>query len=567
MLITETIKTTIGKALTELDISYDGDINLEHPRELSHGDYSTNIAMVLAKIEGKNPQDLANLIVDKMNIANFSNSSLVTIKNGFINIRIRPSFFERELKKISEQGEHYGWNTSWEGKKILVEHSSPNLFKPFHIGHMMNNTVGEAMARLAKTSGANVTIVSYPSDVSLGIAKAVWQFMEHGIEKLDEFTTIPEKMAFLGTCYAEGTQAYDADPELEKRVREITQDIYEHRDTEAYAAYKIGRDLNLEYFIKMTARLGSEFDGLIFESEAGLEGKQIVLDNVPNVYTESNGAVIYTGEQDGLHTRVFINKDGNPTYESKDVGLIKLKFERYSPDMSVIITDSEQTPYFQVMLASAGKVHPEWKEKTNHKSHGRMQFKGEKMSSRLGNTPLVADILDVVNEEVYARSGERELNEKQADVISIAALKYTILRTQAGKNINFDPETSLSFEGDSGPYLQYTYARSGSLIQKAFDLGIDITDERPEHWETIDLERYIYRFREVVELSFNELQPHYVVTYITELAQLFNSWYANTKIVDVDDETSGYKLALTRATAQVIKNGLWILGIEAPESM
>jgi arginyl-tRNA synthetase len=196
-----------------------------------------------------------------------------------------------------------------------------------------------------------------------------------------------------------------------------------------------------------------------------------------------------------------------------------------------------------------------------------MSFKGEKMSSRLGNTPLIADILDVVNNEVYERSGERKLSQDQADMISIAAVKYTILRTQAGKNINFDPETSLSFEGDSGPYLQYTYARSQSMLRKAADLEIIVDTNRPEDWETTDIERYLYRYPIMVEQAFKDLAPHMVVTYITKLAQLFNSWYAQGKIVDVNDETSGYKLALTDAVSQTIKNGLWILGIDAPEEM
>jgi arginyl-tRNA synthetase len=212
-------------------------------------------------------------------------------------------------------------------------------------------------------------------------------------------------------------------------------------------------------------------------------------------------------------------------------------------------------------------VNQEWQDKTIHKTHGRMQFKGEKMSSRLGNTPIVSDILDAVNEEVYARAGERKLSESQADMISIAAVKYAVLRTQAGKNINFDPETSLSFEGDSGPYLQYTYARSQSMLRKAGELNISINSERPNDWQTTDIERVLYRYPIVVEQSFKDLAPHTVVTYITELAQLFNSWYGNTKIVDADDQTSGYKLALTDAVSQTIKNGLWILGIDAPSEM
>ena len=565
MNITDIIKSAIESALASLNISHDKEITIEHPRELSHGDFATNIAMVLAKVEGKNPRELAEAISEKISAPEIA--SVEIAGPGFINIRLSDEFLSSEIKIIQDKGDFYGWNESWKGKRILVEHSSPNLFKPFHIGHMMNNTVGESMARLCKSSGADVSMISYPSDVSLGIGKAVWQLLQYGVSKLDEYQTLAEKMTFLGRCYSEGTQAYIDDENIEPRVREITQEIYEHRDTAAYDAYKIGRDLNLEYFIRMTARLGSTFDGFIFESEAGIVGKKLVQENTPSIYTQSGVSTIYEGEQDGLHTRVFINKEGNPTYEAKDTGLMQLKFERYNPDLSVFITDDQQGPYFQVVKKAAGKINPTWEEKTLHKTHGRMSFKGTKMSSRLGNTPIVSDILDTVNEEVYARAGDRELSQEQADMISIAAVKYTVLRTQSGKNINFDPETSLSFEGDSGPYLQYTYARSQSMLRKAAEEGIIINSNRPDDWETTDIERILYRYSLVLEQSFVGLAPHTVVTYITELAQLFNSWYGNTKIVDTNDSTSPYKLALTQSVAQVIKNGLWILGIDAPNEM
>lgn len=568
MLITHTLAQSIQQALNELGISYSEGILLEHPRDLAHGDYATNIAMVLANKEGTNPRELADKIAEKITEQNHPDIAGVEVAGpGFINIRLSDDFFMRELEVIAKNEDTYGHNSSQEGKRIVVEHSSPNLFKPFHIGHMMNNTVGESIARLCKTTGAEVTVISYPSDVSLGIGKAVWQLLQYGIEKLDEYKTLAEKIQFLGKCYAEGTQAFIDNENIEPRVREITQDIYEHRDTPAYRAYQIGRDLNLEYFIEMTARLGSTFDGYIFESEAGKIGKEIVLEHVGKVYTKSDEAIIYEGEQDGLHTRVFINKDGNPTYEAKDTGLLKLKFDRYNPDQSIFVTDSEQAPYFKVVITAAGKINPEWEEKTIHATHGRMQFKGEKMSSRLGNTPLVSDIINTVNEEVIEKSGDRKLSPEQTDMISIAAIKYAVLRTQAGKNINFDPDTSLSFEGDSGPYLQYTYARIQSILNKGLGLSIDISIARPENWETIDIERYLYRFPEIIALSYRELQPHHVATYITELAQLFNSWYAQEKIVDAGDESSGYKMALANAVGQVVKNGLWVLGISAPTEM
>lgn len=603
MKISEKIKQSIQSALSELDISYDGNITLEHPRELSHGDFATNIAMAVFAIEQKrkkelvkdvypnenikresiinnikildskltNPRELAKSIAEKITSPEIA--SVEVAGPGFINIKLSDEVLSEEIATIFEKGDFYGWNENQKGKKILVEHSSPNLFKPFHIGHMMNNTVGESMTRLCRTTGADVSMISYPSDVSLGIGKAVWQFLQYGISKIDEYETLEEKMTFLGRCYSEGTKAFDDNENIEPRVREITQDIYEHRDTVAYDAYKIGRDLNLEYFIKMTAELGSAFDGFIFESEAGILGKKIVKKNTPSVYTESNFAYIFEpSESDleqnkSLHTRVFINKDGNPTYEAKDTGLLKLKFDRYNPDLSIFVTDDQQGPYFQVVGTAAGKINLDWEQKTIHKTHGRMQFKGEKMSSRLGNTPLVSDILDVVKSEVIERSGERNLSQDQIDMIAVASVKYAVLRNQAGKNINFDPETSLSFEGDSGPYLQYTYARSWSMLRKALDVGIMVDPVKPEKWETTDIEKYLYRYPEVVASAFDDLAPHYVVTYITELAQLFNSWYGNTKIVDVDDETSGYKLAITQSVAQIIKNALWILGIEAPEEM
>lgn len=439
---------------------------------------------------------------------------------------------------------------------------------------MMNNTIGESIVRLVKNGGAETTALSYPSDVSLGIGKAVWKLLEYGVEKLDELETLEEKVAFLGTCYAEGTQTLKEHPEYEPRVRVITQDIYEHRDTEAYRAYLKGKELNLQYFVKMTSLLGSHFDDYIFESEAGKVGVEIVRAWIGKVFKESDGAIVFEPseedvEQDPqLHTRVFINKDGNPTYEAKDLGLLKLKFERYDPDTSIFVTDNEQGPYFRVVSYVAGKIQPEWREKTVHLTHGRMTFKGEKMSSRLGNTPLVSEMLDVVKELVYERAKEKDaLSDEDATKIAIAALKYVILRTQIGKSVNFDPDTSLSFEGDSGPYLLYTYARAKSVLRKAEEQGISYkVSELPSGWKTTSLEKILAQYQEHTISALESYSPHIIVNYATELAQTFNSWYGNTRIL-TEEEATPYRLALVEATSIVIKNALYILGIETLEKM
>jgi len=571
----EKIETLFKTAIEELGYSTEN-LTIERPKILDHGDYASPFALSIAKQEKKNPREIAEQIVEKLKengLPPFIQSFSVE-GPGFINITLSPSFFLSTVREIQQKRENYGKHDTLRGKKILIEHSSPNLFKPFHIGHMMNNTVGESIVRLVKNGNAKTTVLSYPSDVSLGIGKAVWKLLDYGIETLGNYETLEEKVAFLGTCYAEGTQAMKEHPSLEKEIREITQDIYEHRDTEAYRAYLKGKELNLQYFVKMTSLLGSQFDDYIFESEAGKVGAEIVKEWVGKVLKESDGAIIFEPNEDDiqqdpqLHTRVFINKDGNPTYEAKDLGLLKLKFERYNPDSSIFVTDNEQGPYFRVVSHVAGKIQPEWKEKTVHLTHGRMTFKGEKMSSRLGNTPLVSEMLNVVKELVYERAKEKDiLSEDDASTIAIAALKYVILRTQIGKSVNFDPETSLSFEGDSGPYLLYTYARAKSVLRKAEEQGISYEiDELPSEWETTKLEKILTHYQGHTISALESYSPHIIVNYAMELAQTFNSWYGNTRIL-TEEEATPYRLALVEATSIVIKNALHLLGIKTLEKM
>lgn len=564
--IIEILKGLVRDALEKLNIEADK-IMLDHPTELSHGDYSTNVAMILAKVTKTNPIALAESIASE--IPKHEMIESVTAAAGFVNFHLAPKFFQLEIGKILAQTSSFGNSNIYAGKHILVEHSSPNLFKPFHVGHVMNNSIGESVARLAIASGARVTKMSYPSDVSLGIGKAVWALLEHGVAELEQLPNLSDKLAFLGTCYVEGTKAYDENPSIMRRVKEITEMIYERTPGVEYDAYTAGKDITLQYFLDITERLGSKFDDFVYESEAGDVGKKIVLQNLgkpgrSGIFEESENAVIYKGEADGLHTRVFINAEGYPTYEAKDIGLLWLKFERYNPDISILVTDREQARYYEVVLAAAGKIEKSWQEKTLHKTHGRMSFKGKKMSSRLGGFPTAADVLETVLEEVREHS---ELNGEEADAVAIGALKFTILKTMAGKDINFDPETSLSFEGDSGPYLQYTNARINSVLEKALEAGFVPKAEKTVEDLPSDVEKLVTRFPGVVELAISEWAPHHLATYLLGLARAFNSWYGNTKLVDPENRNTGYNLALAKSVGIVIQNGLQLLGIKSPERM
>jgi len=530
---------------------------VEQPGDLSYGDYATNVALVLSKQLALSPRAVAETLVEAIETAKPAEISDISIAGpGFINFVLSKEFFAGTVNHILEKNRYWGSSMIHVGKKILVEHSSPNLFKPFHIGHAMNNTIGESLVQLARFSGADVATTSFPSDISLGVAKAVFILLENKSETLT--------IEMLGDAYVQGTARYADDESIHVRVKEIADNLYAQTPSDEWDLYQKCKTFNIAYFENIvTNKLGSTFDFYIYESEAGIVGSEIVKDNTPAVFTESEGAIVYVPEEGrkDINTSVFINSQGNPTYEAKDIGLLNMKFDRVHPDVSLFVTDNQQVPHFTAVLDAAKKINPVWAQNSVHIHHGRMSFKGQKMSSRLGGVPLAETLIETVGEEVKERA--RDISDASVDAIAIAAIKFSILRAAAGKDINFDPETSLSFEGDSGPYLQYSTVRANSILAKTETVPVATL---PENWNTTMLEKQLVHFPELVERAIGEWSPHFVVTYLLELAQTFNSWYAHTKIIDETKE-SAYKLALTKAFAQTMQNGLTLLGIKVPEKM
>lgn len=540
MSIQETIKALIQSA-----VGADVPLVLEHPADLAHGDYSCNIAMQQARVVGKNPRELAEEMVSK--IPEHPSIAKVEVAGpGFVNFYLSEAYLAEQVAAVLERGDSWGSGGLHSGKKILIEKSAPNLFKPFHVGHLLNISIGESLSRITKFAGAEVVDVAYPSDISLGVAKALW-WLRHG--QYEEEMTVN----FLGRAYVEGTKAYEDDESAKAAILEINKQLNE--DSSTVPEYAPGRALNLEYFKSITARLGSVFDGYFFESESGKVGKELILADTKGVFTESDGAIVFKGEEYGLHTRVFITSLGLPVYEAKDIGLITLKFEQYNPDVSIVITDVEQKQYFEVIKKAAELFYGSWGERSLYLQHGRLRFAGGKVSSRYGNVPLAEDMLEQVKALVQ---GESDAVREQ---VALAAIKYSFLRVSTGKNIVFDFEQSISVEGDSGPYLQYTYARCKSVLAKA-----GTTKYGHPALVSPSVERLLYRFSEVVERAALEFEPHYVAEYLNALASAYNSWYAREQILDGSD-AQGAKLALTAAVAQTLKNGLHLLGIDAPERM
>ena len=520
---------------------------VERPGEMEHGDYATNAALAAAKILKKNPKEVAAELAQKLEGKIDGVKKIEVAGPGFINFTLAGQTVKAIVHEA--QGEAWGSNTIYKGKRVMVEYTDPNPFKEFHIGHLMSNAIGEAIARVLEAAGANVTRANYQGDVGLHVAKALW-----GKQQKPDLA--------WGAAYVYGSAEYEQNRE---EIDALNKKVYD-KAPEIMPMYEEGRKASLEEFEKIYKVLGTKFDKSFFESQTWQKGLELVKNNIGKVFEESEGAVVYKGEQDGLHTRVFLTKAGLTTYEAKDLGLLALKQESGTYDLSITITASEQKEYFKVVLAAAKHISEvaDIAGKTRHITHGMMRFAEGKMSSRTGNVITGESLLNDLTEASKQKMSERNVpsGDSVASQVAVGAIKYTVLKSGSGKDIIFDPEKSLSTEGDSGPYVQYALVRARSLLRKAATAEV----VAPEPSGPNAFERLIIHFPDVVEHTVADLEPHYVVTYLTELAAAFNSWYASERMI-VDGKITSRAVAVLKAAENTLAKGLQILGIPAPEEM
>ncbi|OGI86107.1 arginine--tRNA ligase [Candidatus Nomurabacteria bacterium RIFCSPLOWO2_01_FULL_39_17] len=579
----EEIKKLIKDALGNLAIEV-GNFTIEHPEDLKNGDYSTNVALVIAKSVERNPQELAEKIVAEIIRLNIDkNIEKVEVAGaGFINFYLSRKFFSGSVEEILNIKD-FGTNKIFASKKIMVEYTDPNPFKPFHIGHLMTNAIGESIARILEYSDADVSRANYQGDVGLHVAKAFYSMRKRGMPK-DMDAPVSVLAQYIGESYAKGNEAYENDIKAKKEIEVLNKKIYDKNDEEINKVYNWGFKVTMEAFEDLYRILGTKFDFYFLESEVSLFGEQIVKDNIGRVFEKSDGAVVFKAEKHNpkLHTRVFITSEGLPTYEAKELGLTEEKF-KVKPDMdlSLVVTANEQADYMKVVDKALSLIHPEYENKMLHITHGMMRLLARsrataeeltsiKMSSRKGNVitgeKLIRDTIALIVEKMKDRSWNQEEKNKVAENVGVAAIKYSILRSKAGNDIVYNVEESISVEGDSGPYLQYSFARANSVIEKAQKENI-LPDFEKVPDEVSEVEKLLYRFPEVVSRSASLYEPHHIATYLIELARAFNNFYGHTLIVDKKDITSSYKIALTYAFSFVMKTGLHLLGIEAPKRM
>lgn len=589
-----------------IDAVGEEDFNVSYIENNNFGHVASNVAMVLAKGENKNsekknPVDLAKEIANKiLKIDSEDDAERDEVKKtfskievagpGFINFTFSDEYLKNVLMVSTEEVLNNIKNKNindLNGKEVLVEYTDPNPFKVFHIGHLMTNIIGESLASIYELSGANVKRINYQGDVGRHIAINIYAILKEEnykrfLElKSDDSIDIKKKVEWLGERYAEGYKDFDnEDSSLDDdenpvktggviyQVAEINKKIYERSDEKINEIYDTGKSWSMEYFETLYKLLGTKFDKYIMESEAAPIGLGLVKENTTpygkNIFeTGDGGSIIYDGEKDNLHKRVFINKNGLPTYEAKDLGNMEIKLESYpNIEKSVVITAHEQSDYFKVLYKAIEKLRPELAGKLVHYGHGMMRFADGKMSSRKGNIIAGDELIENVKENIFAKFENSKIESAEEknfvlEKVAIGAIKYAVLKQAIGRDVIFDIDKVVSVDGDSGPYLQYTHARFASVAKDMENnLEVNISDSNR------NIIVMINKFEDVLTEVAREVAPQKLLTYLVELAREANSWYAVNRVVDNRENE-----LLASKIKSVLSTGLRTLAIHAPERM
>lgn len=575
-------------------------------------DFATNIAMSLTKTLKRNPLEIAEEICGELLRQAESENGIIdnveVAKPGFINIKLGDGFYKDEIAKYQKDFLNNISQDEYLDKTVICEFSDPNPFKILHVGHLYTSMVGDAMSRIIEFAGGKVVRANFGGDVGLHVAKNMYALLQHVDRILDEMTPT-EKAELMAESYVEGSTAYEEDEKAKQEIVEINQKIYKiaaageevvakleeelesseggvksdvEKDLLIAKVYYWGRKASYQYFENFYRNIGVKFDRYYPESTVAGKGLEVVRRELKNgVYEESDGAVVFKGERYGLHTRVFINKNGLPTYEAKDVGLIFTKWADYHFDKSVIITGNDIIDYMKVVLKSIEQYAPELSSRTLHITHGQVKLPGkEKMSSRKGNFLKAVDVINLINDELFevqknvnsSRGESSETEQKKVDPkILFGAIRYAFLKYKVGGDIIFDVDESVSMTGNSGPYLQYAAVRAQKVLGKIFEsqskqMSKEITQNS---WILNDFEKSLIKkvmqYKSVLEEAVKELAPSKICTYLYEIAQEFSRFYENVQVVGSDFEVERGEIVL--AYLKVLTHGLSLLGIEVPEKM
>ena len=553
------------------------DIIIEYPADPTHGDYSCNIALQLSKAVQKPPREVAEIIIENIKKPDFI-QTIEIAGPGFINFYVAPDYLVGNLRAILDTTEAYGKNKAGEGQKIMIEYSQPNTNKPMHVGHMRNNFIGMSVTYLLRANGYEAIPTNYVGDIGIHIAKSMLGYLKWGRNTSPESTAVKGDY-FVGNLYKQFEKELEKDKGLMEEAQEVVKK-WEEEDPETRELWKKMNQWVYDGWTESYKRQGCHFEHYFYESTYNESGKEVAKEALEKGVAEKaeNGAIIAKLEKHGLPDKVLVRGDGTSIYATKDLKLAEENFAEFNLDGRVYIVASQQKLYLEQIFKILEIMGYDYAAQCFHLPYGIVSLPGGMMSSRKGNVIYADDLMDEVHNLAYEEVKKRNPDEKEdwlheiAEMVTIGALKYSILKIDPIQNITYDPKEAVKFEGDTGPYLQYTHARIHSILRRTEDaktlLNAAVAPADLTESEEIAILRKLQLFPELIHGAAQEYRLHSIANYLFELAQLTNSFYVRHKVLGAPTpEQRTARLQLMAAVAHVLKNGLGILGIEAPEKM
>jgi arginyl-tRNA synthetase len=507
----------------------------------------------------KNPSEIAQHLVDKIKPTKII--ELIKATGPYVNFFINKIEFAKEIIKIKN---NYG--KAKQSGRIMIEFSQPNTHKAFHVGHIRGTSLGESLSRINEFLGKKVIRANYSGDTGMHIAKWIWCYLKyHSKEKPknDE--------EWIASIYVDAVKKLTKNEKLQTQVNEINKKLEQKTDKKINELWKKTRILSIKSWDRIYNELGTRFDRHYFESELEASGKKISQELLKKgIAKMSEEAVIMDLEKHNLGIWVLLRKDGTVLYSSKEIALAKHKLRDQNLDEFLIISGDEQNFYFKQLFKTLELMKLSNRDKFKHLGFGMVRLPHGKMSSRTGDNILYSNfrkgVTDFAKKSIkkkWSKLKNKEL-EDRALKIAIGSMKYAMLSQDPNKPIIFDKEKALRFEGDTGPYLQYTYARASSIIRKCKSKKSNIKIPELKKSE-INLIKKISLFPEIVERAGKTMNPSIIANYSHELAQSFNEFYHNCKVIGCDCE--GFRIKLVDVFRTTLRNSLYLLGIEVMEEM
>lgn len=598
MKIEELIQSAVCDALRKLyDFEPDKDlVQLQNTRKDFEGDI-TLVVFPFLKQSKKKPEDTAAEIGEflKQNVNEIESFNIV---KGFLNLEIDSAYWFNEVLN-AWKNEKIGWNKPKEEKKLaMVEYSSPNTNKPLHLGHIRNNLLGYSISEILKANNYRVVKTNIVNDRGIHICKSMLAWQKWGNRQTPEATG-KKGDHLVGELYVEFDKHYKAEvAELinkgfsQKEAEDQAPSIQEARqmlrkwesgDKEVVDLWKTMNSWVYEGFNTTYKRLGVDFDKIYYESETYLIGKEEVLRGLNEgvFYQKADGSVWADLTNEGLDHKLLLRSDGTSVYMTQDIGTAKMRFNDYSIDKMIYVVGNEQNYHFQVLAILLDKLGYEWGKDLHHFSYGMVELPSGKMKSREGTVVDADDLMDgmvQVAREMAQELGKldsltREEAEKTYEMIALGALKYFILKVDPKKNMMFNPEESIDFNGNTGPFIQYTHARIQSVLRKAAGKNLEVKshfDELPTcvSIKEKELMKRISQFPATIKEAGANYSPAIIANYCFELAKEFNQFYHDHPILaESESITRDTRLLISATVGKIIKHGMKLLGIDVPERM